>query len=312
MTVDPFIEAEKRAGHIVKRTLELTKVSRSAYHQRRQAALGPEPANAELTLLISRVHAHSRGTYGAPRIHAALKPEGHSCGRRRVTRLMRAVAFKAATARRGHRTTIPDPRAGTRPDLVRRDFQPDFAAVDSRWCGDITCIPTGQGWLDLATGIDIASRRVAGWASADHPGTGLVADALTAACHQRRCEGPVVFHSDRGSQARTQSVVAPDGFMGLFNDSYWSVASAVYTIGKQVRPPCYLKPSVKGQRVAEQLGKYPTAKVIDIENALNEAAQQQLLEVKHQLVSVEAPEWLHINEMRTPVIAPRPQFEPLD
>lgn len=104
----------------------------------------------------------------------------------------------------------------------------------------------------------------------------------------------------------------PDGFMGLFNDSYWSVASAVYTIGKQARPPYYLKPSVKGQRVAEQLEKYPTAKVIDIENALDEAAQQRLLEVKHQLVSVEAPEWLHINEMRTPVIAPRPQFEPLD
>ena len=104
----------------------------------------------------------------------------------------------------------------------------------------------------------------------------------------------------------------PDGFMGLFNDAYWSVASAVYTIGKQERPPYYLKPSVKGQRVAEQLEKYPTAKVVDIENALDEAAQQHLVEVKQQLVSVEAPEWLHINELRTPVIAPRPQFEPLD
>ncbi|UFR04737.1 hypothetical protein KBP30_27855 [Streptomyces sp. Go40/10] len=104
----------------------------------------------------------------------------------------------------------------------------------------------------------------------------------------------------------------PDGFMGLFNDAYWSVASAVYTIGKQERPPYYMKPSVKGQRVAEQIEKYPTAKVIDIENALDEAAQQHLVEVKHQLVSVEAPEWLHINELRTPVIAPRPHFEPLD
>ncbi|MFJ5303775.1 hypothetical protein [Streptomyces sp. NPDC088350] len=64
--------------------------------------------------------------------------------------------------------------------------------------------------------------------------------------------------------------------------------------------------------MAEQLEKYPTAKVVDIENALDEAAQQHLVEVKQQLVSVEAPEWLHINELRTPVIAPRPQFEPLD
>lgn len=104
----------------------------------------------------------------------------------------------------------------------------------------------------------------------------------------------------------------PDGFMGLFNDAYWSVASAIYTVGKQQRPPYYLKPSAKGQRVAVQLEKYPTAKVVEIEHALDEAAQQHLVEVKHQLVSVQAPEWLHMNELRTPVIAPRPHFEKLD
>jgi hypothetical protein len=103
----------------------------------------------------------------------------------------------------------------------------------------------------------------------------------------------------------------PDGFMGLFNDAYWSVASAVYTIGKQMRPPYYLKPSAKGQRVAEQLEKYPTARVSDIIDALNEAAQQNLVGVDHKLVSVAAPEWLLINETRTPVVAPRPIFEPL-
>ena len=104
----------------------------------------------------------------------------------------------------------------------------------------------------------------------------------------------------------------PDGFMGLFNDAYWSVASAVYTIGKQDRPPYYMKPSVKGQKVAEQLVKYPTAKVIEIEHALDEAAQQNLVGVETKLVSVEAPDWLHINEKRTPIIAPKPHFEALD
>ncbi|MCA5893476.1 hypothetical protein LEP48_08935 [Isoptericola sp. NEAU-Y5] len=104
----------------------------------------------------------------------------------------------------------------------------------------------------------------------------------------------------------------PDGFMGLFNDAYWSVASAVYTIGKQQRPPYYLKPSAKGQRVAEQLERFPTAKVSDILGGLNEAAQQDLIGVDHRLVSVQAPEWLLVNETRTPVLAPRPSFEPLD
>lgn len=104
----------------------------------------------------------------------------------------------------------------------------------------------------------------------------------------------------------------PDGFMGLFNDAYWAVASAVYTIGKQERPPYYMKPSVKGQRVAEQVEKYPTAKVIDIVGALNDAAQQDLIGVDEQLVSVTPPEWLYIKETATAVMAPRPRFENID
>ncbi|MEV4218821.1 hypothetical protein [Nonomuraea sp. NPDC049725] len=104
----------------------------------------------------------------------------------------------------------------------------------------------------------------------------------------------------------------PNGFMGLFNDAYAAVAAAVCTLGKHERPPYYLKPTAKGQRLQAQIEKYPTAKVIDIEGALNEAAQQNLVGVEHKLVSVEAPPWLHMNEKRTAVIAPRPSFEPLD
>lgn len=103
----------------------------------------------------------------------------------------------------------------------------------------------------------------------------------------------------------------PDGFMGLFNDAYWGVASAIYETGKHERPPYFMKPSVKSQLMVEQLLKYPTAKVVDIENALDEAAQQGLISVEHELLSVAAPEWLHINELRTPVIAPKPSFRPL-
>ncbi|WP_308377956.1 IS3 family transposase [Streptomyces sp. ISL-98] len=156
--------------------------------------------DAELAEQITNVHTRSRGTYGAPRIHAVLKRAGAGCGRRRVARLMRAAGLQGRHRRRRHLTTVPDPRAALRPDLIVRDFQPDASSLDSRWCGDITYVATDEGWLYLATVIDIASRRVVGWATADHLRTDLVADALEAACRQRRPTGPVIFHSDRGCQ----------------------------------------------------------------------------------------------------------------
>ncbi|MEU0656934.1 IS3 family transposase [Streptomyces albogriseolus] len=201
MTVHPFIEAEKTAGHNVKRACELLKVSRAAFYARRTGTPGARAVrDAELTQQITAVHEQSRGTYGAPRIHAVLQREGAGCGRRRVARLMRLAGLAGRHRRRRHRTTVPDPHAATRPDLVLRDFQPDPAAVDTRWCGDITYIATKEGWLYLATVIDIASRRVVGWATADHLRSELVADALRAACRTRRPAGPVIFHSDRGCQ----------------------------------------------------------------------------------------------------------------
>ncbi|QKZ18139.1 IS3 family transposase [Streptomyces chartreusis] len=101
-------------------------------------------------------------------------------------------------------TAIPAPRAAARPDLVLRQFDPDPAGVDTRWCSDITYALAEEGWRYLATVIDIASRRVVGWATADHLRTDLVADALMAACRQRRPAQPVIFHSDRGCQYISQ------------------------------------------------------------------------------------------------------------
>ncbi|NBM21248.1 IS3 family transposase, partial [Streptomyces sp. GC420] len=205
MTVHPFIEAEKQGGHNVKRACELLKVSRTAFYARRTGKPGPRAVrDAELTEQITEVHQRSRGTYGAPRVHAVLQREGEECGRRRVARLMRAAGLQGRHRRRRHLTTIVDPGAALRPDLVVRDFQPDPAGLDARWCGDITYVPTEEGWLYLATVIDIASRRVVGWATADHLRTDLVADALKAACRQRRPTRPVIFHSDRGCQYTSQ------------------------------------------------------------------------------------------------------------
>ena len=115
---------------------------------------------------------------------------------------MRAADRYGRAPRRWTKTTIPDPAAAHRPDLIGRDFAVDPAsrAVNTRWCGDITYIHTWEGWLYLATVIDLASRRVVGWAVADHLRTDLVADALTDAHHRRRPAPGVVFHSDRGCQ----------------------------------------------------------------------------------------------------------------
>jgi hypothetical protein len=101
----------------------------------------------------------------------------------------------------------------------------------------------------------------------------------------------------------------PNGFMGLFNDAYAAVASAIDTLGRHDRPQYYLKPSATALRVTEQLEGMANVKVSDICDALDEAAQQDLLHAATKLVSVEAPPWLHIIEQPTPVVAPKPKFE---
>ncbi|MET9418815.1 IS3 family transposase [Streptomyces klenkii] len=208
MTVHPFIEAEKQSGHNVKRACELLKVSRTAFYARRTGIPGPRRQRDQaLTEKITAVHQYSRGTYGAPRIHIVLRREGEICGRRRAARLMRDAGLTGRYRRRRPVTTVSDPGATARPDLVTRQFTPGPAAVNSRWCGDITYVPTEEGWLYLATVIDIASRRVVGWAAADHLRTELVADALQAAHRQRR-PTDVVFHSDRGCQYTSAAFAA--------------------------------------------------------------------------------------------------------
>lgn len=104
----------------------------------------------------------------------------------------------------------------------------------------------------------------------------------------------------------------PNGFMGLFNDAYHAVARAMCTLGKQETPPYFVKPSAKGQRVQEQLEKYPDAEALEIEDALDRAAQQNLVVQKHQLISVNPPDWLHIKQMAPKIISPKPKFVKLD
>ncbi|MGR6319024.1 IS3 family transposase [Micromonospora soli] len=201
MNVYPFIEAEQAGSRSVKRACELMQVSRSAYYQHvRGERSERERVDQALTEKITAVHAMSKGTYGAPRVHAELVAAGLRHGRKRVARLMRTAGIAGKCPRRWRTTTVPDPAAEARPDLVGRDFDTDAAAVDTRWCGDITYINTWEGWLYLATVIDLASRRVVGWAVADHLRTDLVDAALTNAIRRRRPTSGLIFHADRGCQ----------------------------------------------------------------------------------------------------------------
>lgn len=200
MRAQPFIGAEKAAGHGVARACRLLKVSRAAYYQRRAGIPSPRAiADAAITARITSIHQESQGTYGSPRVRQMLRREDISCGKRRVARLMRAAGLEGRRKKRWRTTTIADPAAERARDLIRRDFAPRQGA-DQRYAGDITYVMTWEGWAYLATVIDLSSRRVVGWALADHMRTGLVEDALSMAFTQRRPAAGVIFHSDRGCQ----------------------------------------------------------------------------------------------------------------
>jgi putative transposase len=200
MTVDPFIEAEEVAGHSVQNACRLLEVSRSAYYQRHNGAHSPrQQTDAELLEKVRVIHKESKGTYGSPRIHKELGHRHVACGRRRVTRLMRVAGLEGRCKKRWRKTTVADPGAELARDLIRRHFGP-CEEMGRRYVGDITYIATWEGWAYLATVIDLASRRVVGWALADHMRTELVEDALKMAFAQRAPEAGVIFHSDRGCQ----------------------------------------------------------------------------------------------------------------
>jgi putative transposase len=200
MTANPFIEAEEVAGHSVNNACRLLEVSRSAYYERRRATPSAwATSDAELTEQITAIHTESKGTYGSPRVHRALRKAGIECGKRRVRRLMRQAGLEGRCKKRWRKTTVADPAAEAARDLIQRHFGP-CEDLDRRYVGDITYIATWEGWAYLATVIDLSSRRVVGWALADHMRTELVADALTMAFANRSPERGLIFHSDRGCQ----------------------------------------------------------------------------------------------------------------
>lgn len=153
--------------------------------------------DAQLLERMRTLHASSRGTYDAPRIHAQLAREGVHVGRKRVARLMRMAGLHGASRRRWPHTTRQHAGARRAPDLVRRHFCAE--ATNMLWVADATYIQTGEGFLYLAIVLDVFSRRIVGWAMSRHLYTELMLRALDMALLQRRHEG-VILHSDQGCQ----------------------------------------------------------------------------------------------------------------
>jgi putative transposase len=148
-----------------------------------------------LTGLIAKIHAQSRRTYGAPRVHAELARLGWRCGRKRVARLMRHQQLVGVHSRRRWRSGRPD--VAPAPDLVERNFNP--TGPDRLWAADVTQFRTSEGWVHLAAVIDLWSRRIVGWAMGTTVNADLVSDALLMAFNRRRPDRRVVHHSDRGA-----------------------------------------------------------------------------------------------------------------
>lgn len=194
--------ADHHRRYGVKRLCTILNIARSSfYYWRRTAAdrAARQAADTRLAARIRAVHRESDGTYGVPRITAELREAGERVNHKRIARVMRGAGLAGVRLRRRHRTTVADPAAAKAPDLVGRDFT--ASEPNTKYVGDITYLPLDGGkFLYLGTVIDLASRRLAGWAIANHMRTDLVTDALTAAERTRGSLAGAVIHTDHGAQ----------------------------------------------------------------------------------------------------------------
>ncbi len=198
MSVFRFIAA-KKATFPVSLLCSTLGVSTAGFYAWQTRPPSPRALDdARLIEHIKRIHGKTKGTYGAPRVHAQLRHEGVLVGRKRVERLMAAAGLTGLLGRKRGRTTVAVPGVRTAPDLVERDFNP--TQPNRLWVADITYIRTWEGWLYLAAVMDCFSRLIVGWAMADHLRAELVVDALEMAVARRRPAPGLIHHSDQGSQ----------------------------------------------------------------------------------------------------------------
>ena len=191
---------EHREEFSVKRMCQLLGVTRSGYYGWRPEKRSlREKENLVLVEKIRSEFKTSRKTYGSPRIQVALQRKGVACGRHRVARLMRREGISPQKRHKWHPvTTQRQPGVIPAPNRLNQDFS--ASAVNQKWVSDFTYIDTAEGWLFLATVLDLFSRKVVGWAMSEQMNAALVETALRMAVQRRRPAGNLLHHSDQGSQ----------------------------------------------------------------------------------------------------------------
>jgi putative transposase len=179
---------------------EVLGVSRSGYYAWRDRPPSPTAVRRErLVEQIREAHRESRAIYGSPRVHRELESRGVACCENTVAKLMRANDIRSKARRRFvARTTDSRHDRPVAENVLAREFYPD--RPDTAWAADITYVPTAEGWLYLAAVIDLCSRKVVGWATADHLRADLAVEALRMALIHRKPAGELLHHSDRGVQ----------------------------------------------------------------------------------------------------------------
>ncbi len=195
-----LMHAEK-ALHAIEFMAKMLKVSRAGYYAwvtRRGTLSTAQVRRAAVTAAVIGSHTASNGVNGHRRVHADLTTAGVPASAGMIRAIMRRQQIAGVQPRTKKRTTIPADDAEARPDLIRRDFTSDTPGI--KLVGDITYLRTGEGWLYLATVIDLHSRMVVGWAMAPHMRTELISSALRMAHTHGRVAPRAIFHSDRGSQ----------------------------------------------------------------------------------------------------------------
>lgn len=192
--------SDHRTEFPVKVMARVLKVNRTAYYSWvKRPPSARELADRDLTRQIKEIHAANRGVYGAPRIHAELRMEhGIRVSVKRVARLMRQARISGLVRKKRGKTTVSVPGVRVADDLVLRNFT--AKKPDQVWATDITYLRTWEGWIYLAAVQDLFSRKIVGWAMADHMRTELVTDAVRMAVHRRNPDKGLIHHSDQGSQ----------------------------------------------------------------------------------------------------------------
>lgn len=202
---------KQSAYHSITMLCSALQVSRSGYYNWRNHHETPhEESDRLLKDWITEIFEDSRSRYGVRRIRSVLNDHGVRISRRRVARLKRELGLVCKAQKRFKSTTDSNHKLPVAPNRLNRVFE--IEAPDDVYVGDITYIPTQEGWLYLAVWIDLCTRMVVGWSMTDHMKASLVGDALRMACFKRRPEKGLLIHSDRGVQ------YASEEFRNLLNE----------------------------------------------------------------------------------------------